>query len=149
MQNSMDDKDITKSMTISTENYEIVNTGSVVLQMGEFLEFKISNLKFRVVFINEESNDETPLEGRLVFAVENPGTEEAYYRMAFYNQSNAFLASISDFTHMGTIDGRPLKLKFSIQAINKRENGSDIIFFYTWYLAKEISTDMTNNVPQL
>ena len=141
--------DTTTHMIISTENYEIINTGSVVLQMGEYLEFKISNLKFRVVFINEELHDETPLEGRLVFAVENPNTEDAYYKMAFYNQSNAFLASISDFTHMGTIDGKPLKLKFSIQAINKRENGSDIIFFYTWYLAKEISTDMTNNVPPL
>ena len=41
------------NVKISTGNYDIISTGSVVLQMGEYLEFQIENLKFRVEFIDE------------------------------------------------------------------------------------------------
>ena len=133
---------------ISTENYDIIGSGCIVLQMGENLEFRIADLKFRVEFIDEKPEGDTPLEGRIDSGVMNKGTEEAYYRIAFYNQTSAFFASASDFAHLAVIDGKPLKLKFSIQSINPRENSSDKIFFYTWYLGKEEVNPIINNVPQ-
>lgn len=133
---------------ISTENYDIIGSGSIVLQMGENLEFKIADLKFRVEFIDEKPNGNAPLEGRIDSGVENKDTEDAYYRIAFYNQTSAFFASTSDFAHLAVIDGKPLKLKFSIQSINPRDNSSDKIFFYTWYLGKTSTTKTTNNIPQ-
>lgn len=136
------------TVAISTDNYDIIGAGSVVLQMGENLEFKIADLRFRVEFIDEKPEGDVPLEGRIDSGVMNKGTDEAYYRIAFYNQTSAFFASTSDFAHLAVINGKPLKLKFSIQSINPRDNSSDKIFFYTWYLGKEEVNPIINNVPQ-
>lgn len=144
----MEDKKVLPKVNLSTENYDIISTGSVVLQLGEYLEFEIADLKFRVEFIDEKPEGDAPLEGRIDSGVMNKGTDEAYYRIAFYNQTSAFFASTSDFAHLAVIDGKPLKLKFSIQSINPRENSSDKIFFYTWYLGKNASTQTINNIPQ-
>ena len=38
------------NVTISTEHYDIISSGSVVLQKGEYLDFQIGNLKFRIEF---------------------------------------------------------------------------------------------------
>lgn len=144
----MENKNLLPKVDLSTDNYDIIDSGSVVLQMGENLEFKIADLKFRVEFIDEKPEGDAPLEGRIDSGVMNKGTDEAYYRITFYNQTSAFFASTSDFAHLAVIDGKPLKLKFSIQSINPRENSSDKIFFYTWYLGKNASTQTRNNIPQ-
>ncbi len=144
----MENTNLLPPVAISTDNYDIISSGSVVLQMGENLEFKIADLKFRVEFIDEKPEGDAPLEGRIDSGVMNKGTDEAYYRLAFYNQTSAFFASTSDFAHLAVIDGKPLKLKFSIQSINPRDNSSDKIFFYTWYLGKEETNPIINNVPQ-
>lgn len=83
-----------------------------------------------------------------IIEVENSGTNNAYYRIAFYNQTSAFFASTANFGQLAIIAGKPLKLKFCIQAINVLENKSDKVFFYTWYLGKEEVGQLTNNVPQ-
>ena len=144
----MENNKVSPTVKLSTENYDIRDSGSVVLQMGEFLEFQISNLKFRIEFIEEKPDGDKPLEGRIVTGVENKETESAYYKIAFYNQASAYFSSTPEFAQLATIDGRPLRLKFSIHSINERENSSDKIFFYTWYLGKEASIQTNNNVPQ-
>lgn len=144
----MEEQKTLPSVTISTENYDIINSGCIVLQMGECIDFQITDLNFKIEFIDEDPKEnEGQLEGRIVSRVENRDTDNAYYKITLYNQSTAFFASTSDFYHLATIDGKPLKLKFSIQSINRRGNSSDKIFFYTWYLGKEISEQTTNNVP--
>lgn len=45
------------NVTISTEHYDIISSGSVVLQKGEYLDFQIGNLKFRIEFIDEPITD--------------------------------------------------------------------------------------------
>lgn len=144
----MNNSQVLPTVKLSTKNYDIIDSGSVVLQMGEYLEFKIADLKFRVEFIDEKPEGDAPLEGRIESGVENKDTNEAYYRLSFYNQTSAFFASASDFAHLAVIDGKPLKFKFSIQSINPRDNSSDKIFFYTWYLGKEEVSPIINNVPQ-
>ena len=144
----MEDKKVLPKVNLSTENYDIISTGSVVLQLGEYLEFEIENLKFRIEFIDETPNGDTPLETKVISGVENCGTNNAYYRIAFYNQTSAFFASTANFGQLAIIAGKPLKLKFCIQAINVLENKSDKVFFYTWYLGKEEVGQLTNNVPQ-
>jgi hypothetical protein len=142
--------EINKNMEIkvSTNNYDIINSGSVVLQMGEYLEFEIHDLRFRFEFIDEEPNGNTPLEGRIVSRVENKDTPDAYYKIIFYNQTSSFFASTSNFAQLAIIDDKPLKLKFCIQSINNQGYSSDKIFFYTWYLGKEQSTQINNNCPK-
>lgn len=133
---------------LGTKDYDIIDSGSVVLQMGEYLEFKISTLKFRIEFIEENPDGDKPLEARIVTGVEKNGTVDAYYKIAFYNQTSAYFSSTPEFAQLATIDGKPLRLKFTIHSINEREDSSDKIFFYTWYLSKEASIHTNNNVPQ-
>mgnify|MGYP006866685980 CR=1 FL=1 len=59
-----------------------------------------------------------------------------------------FFQALPIFLDVATFDGKPLRLKFSVQAINNRDGSSDKIFFYTWYLGKEVSIQTANNVPQ-
>lgn len=136
------------NVNISTGNYDIISTGSVVLQMGEYLEFQIENLKFRVEFIDEPIVEGVSREGRITTGVENAGTDNAYFRIALYNQDSAFFSSMPDFVNVASFDGKPLKLKFSTQPINNRQSSSDKVFFYTWYLGKDASMQTTDNVPQ-
>lgn len=137
----METKKELPNVTISTEHYDIISSGSVVLQMGEYLEFQIENLKFRIVFT--ESSDEQ--EGRIQRTIENGGTPEAYMLLTFYNQHKAFFSSVPSLASVAIIDGKQLYLKFSIQAINNVDNNSDKIFFYTWYLDKVKGSQPTTN----
>lgn len=145
----MEDKKVLPQVKLSTKNYDILDSGSVVLHMGEYLEFEIAGLKFRVEFIDEPAKDGDAREGRISTSVENTDPDNTYYRIALYNQDVAFFSSTPDFVNPATIDGRQLKLKFSTQPINNRNGSSDKIFFYTWYLAKEVTIQTTdNNVSQ-
>lgn len=144
----MESKKILPQVKLSTENYDIIDSGSAVLQMGEYLEFEIADLKFRVEFIDEPVVEGANREGKILTGVENAGTDNAYFRIALYNQDSAFFSSMPDFVNTASIDGRPLRLKFSIQPINNRNGSSDKIFFYTWYLGKESTTYTTNSNPQ-
>lgn len=135
-------------INITTTNHDIISSGSVVLHMGEYLEFQIESLKFRIEFIDEPIVEGITREGRISMGVENAGTDNAYFRIELYNQDSAFFSSTPDFVNPATIAGRQLRLKFSVQSINNRNGSSDKIFFYTWYLDKETSVQITNNVPQ-
>lgn len=135
------------TVNISTENYDIINSGSVVLHMGEYIEFQIQNLKFRVLFIDECPTEGAMLESRITAGVEGQGAD-AYYKIILYNQHKAFFSSMPNFMDVATLEGKPLRLKFCILPINNRENSSDKIVFYSWYLGKEASMQTTNNVPQ-
>lgn len=87
-------------------------------------------------------------EGRITTNIVNSDSPDAYLKISFYNQNTAFFASVVDFLDLATFNGNPLRLKFSVQAINNRDGSSDKIFFYTWYLGKEASIQTANNVPQ-
>lgn len=131
-----------------TGNYDIIDSGCVVLQMGEYLEFQVADLKFIVEFIDEPVIEGATRKGRISTGVVNPSSADAYYRIALYNQDMAFFSSSSNFLDVATLEGKSLKLKFSVQAINNRVGSSDKIFFYTWYLEKEALIQTANNVPQ-
>lgn len=143
-----DKKVLLPKVNLSTENYDIISTGSVVLQQGEYLEFEIENLKFRIVFIDEPIIDGVTRDGKITTGVVNTDPNNTYFRIALYNQDRAFFSSTPDFVNVASFDGRPLRLKFSVQPINNRDGSSDKIFFYTWYLGKDVSMQTTDNVPQ-
>lgn len=137
----MEPKKKLPGVTISTEHYDIISSGSVVLQMGEYLEFQVMNLRFRIAFA--ESSDEQ--DGRIQRTIVNDGTPDAYMLITFYNQHKAFFSSVSSLSSVATIEGKHLYLKFSIQAINNIDDNSDKIFFYTWYLDKVKASQPTTN----
>ncbi len=129
------------NMKISTQNYDIINTGCAIVQMGEYLEFEINGLKIRIVFIDDDAEEDN----RIQTVIENEGTRNAFLKITFFNQYKAIFSSVSKLSSMAIINNKHLYLKFSIQAINNREGSSDKIFFYTWYLDKEASIKPTVN----
>lgn len=131
-----------------TGNYDILDSGSVVLQAGEYLEFQIEDLKFRIEFIDDPVIEGVSREGRISTEVVKHGSHDAYYKIVLYNQNTAFFSSTPNFLDVASFGGKPLRLKFSIQAINNRNESSDKVFFYTWYLGKETSMQTANSVPQ-
>ena len=133
---------------ISTQNYDVIDSGCIIVPNGQILEFKFENLRFKVSFIEEDQNGEIPLQGRIAARTENDGTPDVYYGIVFYNQNQADFSSMSDMINPATINNKSLYLKFCIQSINRNNNQSDKIFFYTWYLGKEEISQINNNVPQ-
>lgn len=132
---------------ISTQNYDIINTGCAIVQMGEYIEFEINNLKFRIVFIEEDGAQNN---GHIATRIEQAETQNAYLGIYIYNQKNAFFSSIPNLLNVATIENKTLFLKFSIQSINEREGNSDKILFYSWYLNKMENSQniIPNNMPQ-
>ena len=135
-------------VTISTEHYDVIDSGCVIIPGGQILEFKIKDLRFKVSFMDEEQVGDTPLEGRILARTENENTADAYYGIVFYNLNKAEFSSISDMINPATIENKSLYLKFCIQSINRKKEQSDKIFFYTWLLSKEPATQITNNTIQ-
>ena len=133
---------------ISTQNFDIIDSGCVIVPNGQYLDFEFENLKFKISFIEEEQDGESPLVGRISAQTVNMGTDNAYYGITFYNQNQANFSSINDLINPATIDNKSLYLKFCIKAINRNNRQSDKIFFYTWLLSKEPATQITNNTTQ-
>ena len=67
----MEPKKKLPDVTISTEHYDIISSGSVVLQMGECLDFQIGNLKFIIEFIDEPIANGASREGRIATNIVN------------------------------------------------------------------------------
>lgn len=137
----MDPKKVLPSVTVSTEHYDIISSGSVVLQMGEWLEFEVERLRFRIVFAEDDSGQD----GRVERSIVEEGTPNAHMMITFYNQQNAFFSSVPSLVSMATVKGKGLYLKFSVQSINNTDKDSDKIFFYTWYLDKDKASQLTTN----
>ena len=137
----MENQSVLPKARLSTENYDIIDSGSVVLHRGECLICEIEDLKFQIRFIDDE---DVP-NGKIQKEIINSGLQEAFMRITFYNQHKAFFSSVSTLVSMATLWDKHLYLKFSIQAINNNDDGSDKIFFYTWYLDKFPATQTTTN----
>lgn len=134
---------------VSTQNYDIIDAGCVIVQIGEYLEFAIANLKFRFVFVEDDNAQDEG--GRIETRIENPGNPgESYMGIYVHNQKNAFFSSTPNLLSLATLDNKALLLKFAIQSINERDGNSDKVLFYTWYLTKSENsqTIVSNNIPQ-
>lgn len=79
------------------------------MQKGEYLDFQIGNLKFRIEFIDEPITDGINKEGRITTNIVNSDSPDAYLKISFYNQNTAFLRVLLIFwiwQHlMGTLLG--------------------------------------------
>lgn len=118
------------NVQIVTQHYEVLDSGSVIVPTGEYIEFRIENLKFRVAFEQEQSNaNGESLPGRINAHVVGSGPD-AYMLITLYNQDTAFFSGMDGMANLGTINHRVLSLKFAVLAIN---NGHDKIFHYTWF----------------
>lgn len=107
---------------------EIIDSGSIIIPYGEYLEFQINNLKFRIVFKKEQGKfSEFPSIGTKL--IENDTCME----ITLYNQDRSSFGGSFQKLHLGTFDDRKLWFMYNVLSINHRRNESDKILFYTWY----------------
>lgn len=124
---------------VRTTNHEVIAMGSVIIPHGEYVEFVIRNLVFRLSFISTEETD-----GTVRWSVQtNENDNSSFMSVECVNFDNSINRTIVDRIQLAQIEGRPLLLQFSVSSINRRPEteGSDItiedkIIWYSWYLER-------------
>lgn len=120
---------------VSTEGYEILSSGSVIVPSNEYIQFNIEEFKFRFLFMQESQDDDAPV--RISKNLEKDENGDSYLSVIISNVHNSFFGSTDNSFQLATMNNRALSVRFSILSINRdRENRTeDKILFYTWYLA--------------
>ncbi len=130
-------------MTIRTTRYDVVSSGSVIVPYGEYLEFIIKNLVFKLSFVSNDSGDSF-FRYELHEGANGSGT---YMALECVNFERSLVRTVNEKQHLATIDGRPLLLQLTVSSVNKRNQGGegtpeieDKLVWYSWYLERPIET---------
>lgn len=123
-------------VTLSTEGYEILSSGSIIVPSNEYVQFEINGLRFRFSFVLESDDDNAEIKISKNVEIDQSGQE--CLTILFSNVRNSFFGSIRHSMQVATIDGRSLSVRFSILSINTDEERKteDKLLFYTWYRSK-------------
>ena len=116
----------------STEKYDVVESGSVIIPSGEYAQFKIESLVFRISFPCSNNPQQ-----RMEFDMEKDSNGVDIMHVKAYNFQNSFFTTPSKMLALANDQGRQLYLNFSVTSVNSREGHEDKLFFYTWYLEKQ------------
>lgn len=123
---------------ISTEHYDIIDSGSVIIPSGQNIEFKINELRFKIIFpqvVNESEEQQNSIEQMV-----KSDKEGEYLEISIVNLRSAFFATARQLMHLAKLEGRKLFFKFSIVSVNSSENNEeDKVLFYSWYQEKQIT----------
>lgn len=120
-------------MTISTERFEIIGTGSVIIPANDYVEFAIENLRFRFNMIQNNNEAE---QGTFQTNIEHDDKGECLI-ISLVNFSSSFFATPSQELRLASMNNKDLFLRFSVTSINRSRDSFDGLLFYTWMLAKE------------
>ena len=126
---------------LSTEGYEILSSGSVIVPSNEYVQFEINGMRFRFSFIQESTEDNA--EVQITKTVETDQSGQKCLTILISNVKDTFFGSLIRSMPVASIAGRPLNVRFSILSINKDEeaNTEDKILFYTWYLSNDVNEE--------
>lgn len=126
---------------LSTEGYEILSSGSVIVPSNEYVQFEINGMRFRFSFIQESTEDNA--EVQITKTVETDQSGQKCLTILISNVKDSFFGSLIRSMPVASIEGRPLNVRFSILSINKDEeaNTEDKILFYTWYLSNDVNEE--------
>ena len=109
----------------NTNNSCIIDSGSIIIQNGDYVDFKILNLKYRVIFRNEYDNIIPSVETKI------DKKDDNFMSVILYNQENSTFSGSYKKMHLGNFGDKKLWFLYSVLAINKRnEKESDKILFY-------------------
>ena len=120
---------------LSTEVFDIISTGSVIIPANDYVEFLIENLRFR---FNMVQNDAEAQNGTIETNIEQDDKGQCLI-ITLINFSSSFFATPNEALRLAKINNRDLFLKFSLMSINRSIQGTDGLLFYTWMLSKKDS----------
>ena len=132
----------------SLTKYDVIDSGSVIIPNGEYAQFMIESLVFRVSFLYSDDSSQ-----RLDVDMEKNDDGTDIMHIKAYNFHDAFFTTPSKMLAVANNNGRQLYLNFSVTSVNSNESQDDKLFFYTWLLEKQVTTvvkeggadDNTNN----
>lgn len=132
----------------STKKFDVIDSGSVIIPNGEYAQFEIESLVFRVSFLCSED-----LQQRMDFDMEKNDDGVEVMHIKAYNFQNAFFTTPKEMLALANNNGRQLFLNFSVTSVNSNDQQDDKLFFYTWLLEKQTTNvikeggddDNTNN----
>lgn len=115
------------SVNKKTDDSYIIDSGSVIVQNGNYVEFNILNLKYRVQFKEDSDINFTDVEIKMDKGDDN------FMNIILYNQEDFTFLGSSKKLHLGNFGNKKLWFLYSVLAVNKNpKNESDKILFYTW-----------------
>lgn len=112
---------------IFTSDYEVIANGNVVFPFDSYVEFNIKNLKYRISFKNDDTN-----ESHYVGHVKDKDTPNAYMDITFYNIPDMTFAIPTNNIELGALDGKKIFFRFSVSIIHHSDNTDDILLVYNW-----------------
>ena len=124
-------------VTVISGNREIVCSGSAIISHGDFLEFRIKNLRIRLSF---GYHDE---EGRAYYRpfVNSDDPRNTFLELRAFNFNNVALSTLTQPMILAEHDGRSISVSLVVTSVNRRNdainNGvmiEDKLVSYTWYL---------------
>ena len=127
-------------MKISTERFEIIGSGSVIIPANDYVEFAIDNLRFRFSLIQNTTNAN---QGTYQTNIEHDEEGDCLV-ISLINFSSSFFATPNQELRLARLNNRDLYLKFSMTSINNSADSFDGLLFYTWMLSKEEIVDNQN-----
>lgn len=127
-------------VTVRTTKHDLVASGSVIVPYGEYVDFEVKGLIFRMTFESDENAGNARVQPELV---EDENGQVHYMAVKCYNFNGSLHSIMNSKLVLAQTEGRALSLQFSVSSFNKRhENGDDspmiedMLVTYSWYLAR-------------
>ena len=121
------------NIKVSTERFDIISSGSVIIPANDYVEFEIENLRFR---INMIQNDNEAIQGTIQTNLEQDDRGQCMI-ISLVNFSTSFFATPNQELRLAYLNRKDLYLRFSLISINRMGNRYDGLLFYTWMWAKQ------------
>lgn len=125
------------NITIATNDYNVICSGSIVVPNEQYVEFKIKELRFRFSFISRDVTEGTDDNQSIEHQVQTD-EEGEFLNVDFINLNSSFFATSTKMMHLARLEGKRLFFKFSLLSVNTSDIGTeDKLLFYTWYQEKQ------------
>lgn len=122
---------------VRTGNCEVIASGNVIVPNGDYVEFLIRNLRFRLSFQMDPRETHSYVNIRRV----PPEGSTEYMELLAFNFDGSIINTVTTPIHVAFLDGRKLSLRMSVSSIRKHQGNSDSgnlmedkLVFYSWCL---------------
>ena len=119
-----------ESEIIYNDNYDVVESGSVIISTDDFLEFKFENLRFRFEFSTEENTKST-----IRIRKQTDKDNKDYMAIIFVNTLLKDFSSLCPPVAIANFNGKVMKVAFSPDTL-VGEGFKFKRLSYTWLIQK-------------
>lgn len=120
-----------KDMEISLSDYDIVQSGCLIIPSGQKALFAFGGLKFVFDAITEEGDKEG-----VKFRMDKNDEFGEHVHICFVNQKAGMSGGVTKPLPVATVNNRKLSITFSNNIMAAEAENINILLYYTWLLEK-------------